>query len=105
MNENLKSIANILTYYGPSIYELILDAEENKDNYKLINKMEDVTILEITSMLPYELKVIDEYMYNMEGQMIRHKVFVGNNEKTIFDMFGEAKHLILKLDDISDVAI
>lgn len=43
--------------------------------------------------------MIDEYMYNAEGQMIRHKIFVENKEKVIFDKFSEDNDLMLKLED------
>ncbi len=97
MSEKIREVAKILLSRGVDIKEMVLEAVSKGNEYDIL-KSGDLTTLEIHSTLPYNLKVIDIYVYNKEGHLIKQIISLDGKEKVIFDKFEEAERLLREID-------
>ena len=95
MNE-IHQVSKLLMYDGPSAAELVQNAVENGDEFKITNDG-DLTILTIDSVVAYNLKVTDVFNYNEEGQLIKQVLIMNGKERVIFDKYTEASNILEKL--------
>ena len=97
MQNNLEHIADLLMYSGPSMSEIIKEATEENLRFE-ISQTSKLNIIKVTSYIPYEIKVIDSYVFNKDDQLIKHTVKINNKEKVVFDKYGEAAFLLNNLN-------
>ncbi|MGO4787429.1 hypothetical protein AB4124_08355 [Paenibacillus sp. 2KB_20] len=95
MNE-IHQVSKLLMYDGPSAAELVQNAVENGDEFKITNNG-DLTILTINSVVAYNLRVTDVFSYNKEGQLIKQVLIMNSKEQVVFDKYKEASNILKKL--------
>lgn len=93
MNKKLEKIADLLTYKGPSKEELISKAKKENSLFK-VYKQNGLTILEVTSKLLFDKKIIDCYSYNINGELIKQVAIIEEKSKVVFDKFEEIQQLL-----------
>jgi len=103
MKSNLMEVEELLTYFGPSLDEIINNAKKCGDSYS-ISKYNDVTEVVVNSNIPYGHVATDIYYYNIEKQLIKQVVEVNGRQKTVFDKYEEALSIIKKLDETHSIA-
>jgi hypothetical protein len=96
MKEEIQQVANLLMYDGPRATELVRNAVENGHKFTITNRGE-ITIVTIESVVAYNLKVIDVYDYNMEGQLIKQVIIMNGKEQIVFDKYSEATQILTRL--------
>lgn len=102
MKRELEKIVTLLTYAGPSKEETISKAKIENSTFR-VYKQNDLTILEVTSKLPFDKKIIDSYFYNINNELIKQVAEIGTKSKVVFDKFEEIQQL-LNSNSISHVS-
>jgi hypothetical protein len=97
MNNIFSKVANLLMYSGPNINELITDAIKNGNYFELL-KEQQTTVLTVYSITAYDIKIVDKYWFNENGELIKQTILINNKEKVIFDKFKEAESMLLELE-------
>lgn len=92
-NKRLKKVAHLLIYNGSIIAETINNAIKQGSSY-VIQKADQLTRLTITSTAAYDTKIKDIYLYNKEGQLIKHTLILNDKATVLFDKYQEAKKLL-----------
>lgn len=93
MKRKLEKIVTLLTYAGPSKEEIISKAKLENSTFR-VYKQNDLTILEVTSKLPFDKKIIDCYSYNINDELVKQVATIGEKSKIIFDKFEEIQQLL-----------
>ncbi|MBB6450827.1 hypothetical protein HNR44_002817 [Geomicrobium halophilum] len=94
---SLKKAAEYLMYKGPTLNELIFEAENKHAEY-IINNLEDGKILKVKSKTSYNLEIIDKYWFNVDGELYKQTLVMRNKEKIVFDKYREAYALLEKIE-------
>lgn len=102
MKRELEKIVTLLTYAGPSKEEIISKAKIENSTFR-VYKQNDLTILEVTSKLSFDKKIIDSYFYNINNELIKQVAEIGTKSKVVFDKFEEIQQL-LNSNSISHVS-
>lgn len=97
MNNIFSKVANLLMYSGPNADEIITDAIKNGNYFELL-KEQQTTVLKVYSTTAYDIKIVDNYWYNENGELIKQTILINNKEKVIFDKFKEAESMLLELE-------
>ncbi|MED0716107.1 hypothetical protein [Aeribacillus composti] len=84
-------------YSGPNADEIITDAIKNGNYFELL-KEQQTTVLKVYSTTAYDIKIVDNYWYNENGELIKQTILINNKEKVIFDKFKEAESMLLELE-------
>lgn len=100
MRRIVEKVADLLTYSGPSMADLIKKALEEGNDFK-VEQTGELKILKVKFQLPYGIEATDKYFYNSESHLIKQTLCVRNKEKIIFDKYNEAAKLLSKLDQQS----
>ncbi|MFC3883737.1 hypothetical protein ACFOU2_09590 [Bacillus songklensis] len=97
MRDTLERVADLLMYSGPSISDVIKNAILDGHDFETL-QLGKQTVVQVTSEIPYDIKVLDSYFFNNCGQLIKHIVKVNNKEKIVFDKYSEATALLTTLE-------
>jgi arsenate reductase-like glutaredoxin family protein len=101
MNKNIDELANLIMYSGQSIHEVINEAVKSKNSIGT-NKFNDgSTELIVESIITYNVKVVDRYIYDLDGKLIKQYISINGKEKLIFDKY---KEILSKVEEKENIA-
>ncbi len=103
MNNSIDSIAKVLLYKGPTPKEIITEAISNNYKFDIINSSLTTKII-VKSIVVYNVKIIDEYTYDNEENLVKHIIRINNKESVIFDKYEEAKFMLHSINEIEQIA-
>ncbi|MBZ9624726.1 hypothetical protein G9F71_017895 [Clostridium sp. FP2] len=103
MNDKINEIASLIMYKGITINCILQDARLNGDNYE-INNSDNNTIVTIKSYAPYNLNIIDTYIYDNEENLIKQILYINGKEKTVFDKYQGVLDLINNINASKNIA-
>ena len=96
MNKRVDELASLIMYNGPKFQDVLNDAMKNK-NIINTNKLKDGNIeLIIESSIVYKIKIVDKYIYDLDGKLIKQSILINKKERIIFDKY---KEVLLKLEE------
>lgn len=101
MNKNIDELANLIMYSGQSIQEVINEAVKS-NNSVCINKLSDGSKeLTVESIITYNVKIIDRYIYDLDGKLTKQYISINGKERMVFDKYQE---LLLKIEEKENIA-
>lgn len=96
-NQIINEISELILYEGPSMDNIIEDAQNNKWNYN-VHSSDNVITVTVESSIEGLLSITDIYVFNKHMELIKRIVKTPRNEKVLFDRFNEINILIDQLN-------
>ncbi len=88
----IEKIVDFIMYSGPTINELLQNTSD--DNSIHIYFEDKLTIIEIETILPYKKRIIDQYIYNENSDLIKQYIITKKKKKEVFDKNKEINALL-----------
>lgn len=94
----IREVAELLSYKGPTLQELINEARHNGNEFEVCMLENGFVDLFIRSNEPYGIIVQDIFRYDADGNLIKQLLKINGQVKTVFDKFEEANILLEKIE-------
>lgn len=103
MKKIIEQIAKLLLYTGPSIKDIVEQAQ-NEDTVFKIKCGSKGTCVKVIEELPYDLTTEDIYYYDIDERLIKQILVMDGKSKVVFDKYKEINELVARLNQLDKVA-